>query len=115
VRIHHIALQAADCEGTARFYREVLGLAEVRRQVEGGKLRSVWLAAGEAMLMIETSLRGRPDAAGSRHLLCFAVDDLPSWEARLRAAGVAVEDRTGSTLYVSDPEGHRVGLSVYRF
>jgi hypothetical protein len=28
-------------------------------------------------------------------------------------AGVAVRDRTANTLYVQDPDGHRVGLSVF--
>ena len=35
------------------------------------------------------------------------------WEQRLREAGIPVDDRTESTLFVSDPDGHRVGLSVY--
>jgi catechol 2,3-dioxygenase-like lactoylglutathione lyase family enzyme len=65
--------------------------------------------------MIETGLRGRPGAAGSGHLLAFAVDDLAEWERRLTAAGVPIDDRTASTLYVADPDGHRVGLSVYVF
>jgi len=33
----------------------------------------------------------------------------------LQAAGVRIEDRTAYTLYLRDPDGHRVGLSVYRF
>jgi hypothetical protein len=41
------------------------------------------------------------------------VDDLASWEARLAGAGLAVTDRTPHTLYVSDPDGHRVGLTVF--
>jgi hypothetical protein len=28
---------------------------------------------------------------------------------------VAIADRTASTLYVLDPDGHRVGLSVFDF
>jgi glyoxylase I family protein len=113
VRIHHVALLVSDCDRSARFYAQVLGLRETRRQEDAGGLRSVWLAAGDAVIMIERALRGPAGAKGSGHLLCFAVDDLASWEARLREHGVAVEDRTASTLYVSDPDGHRVGLSVY--
>jgi glyoxylase I family protein len=115
VRIHHVALRVADCERAVRFYTGVLGLRETRRQHDGGELRSVWLAAGDAVVMIERTMRGRGADTGSGHLLCFAVDDLPSWEERLREHGIAVEDRTPSTLYVSDPDGHRVGLSVYNF
>jgi len=115
MRIHHLALRVADCERAVRFYAGVLGLAERRRQENEGVLRAVWLEAGGAVLMLERGLRGRPGAEGSGHVLAFAVDDLAAWEARLAAGGVAVDDRTESTLYVCDPDGHRVALSVYRF
>ena len=115
MRLHHLALRVADVERALAFYGGVLGLTEIERHHADGRLRSIWLGAGDVVLMIELALRGRPDSAGSGHLLCFAVDDLGAWEARLAAAGVAVEDRTPSTLYVSDPDGHRVGLSVYVF
>jgi len=116
VRLHHIALQVQDCERSRAFYAGLLGLAETRRQHhEDGTLKSIWLAAGEVVLMVERALRGRSGASGSGHVLVLAVDDLGPWEDRLRAAGVEVEDRTASTLYFADPDGHRVGLSVYRF
>ena len=115
MRLHHLALRVADVERALGFYNGVLGLTEIKRHHADGRLRSIWLSAGDVVLMIELALRGRPAGAGSGHLLCFAVDDLGAWEARLTAAGVDVEDRTTSTLYVSDPDGHRVGLSVYVF
>jgi catechol 2,3-dioxygenase-like lactoylglutathione lyase family enzyme len=115
VRIHHLAVRVADCERAVAFYSGLLGLAESRRDVQNGQLRAVWLEAGDVVLMIENDLRGRASASGSGHLLCFAVDDLSAWESRLGAAGIAIDDRTASTLYVSDPDGHRVGLSVYVF
>ena len=117
MRIHHLALLSADCQRSLAFYGGLLRLAEQNRQLhDDGTLRSVWLDAGGIVLMIERALRGRPAGAdGSQHLLCFAVDDLAVWETRLVQAGVSIEDRTPHTLYVSDPDGHRVGLSVYRF
>lgn len=114
MRIHHLALRVADCERSARFYSGVLGLSERRRREEGGEVQAVWLEAEGAILMLERALRGAGPAAGSGHVLALAVDDLPAWEARLRQAGVAVEDRTAHTLYVRDPDGHRVGLSTYK-
>jgi glyoxylase I family protein len=115
VKIHHVALLVSDCERSARFYTDVLGLRETRRQPDGEGLRSVWLAAGDAVIMVERAMRGRPGAAGSAHLLCFGVDDLAAWERRLGEHGIAVEDRTPNTLYFSDPDGHRVGVSVFAF
>jgi catechol 2,3-dioxygenase-like lactoylglutathione lyase family enzyme len=113
MRIHHVALRVDDCERAAAFYSRVLGLSERRRLFEGGALRAIWLEADGALLMLERALRGSGAEAGSAHLLAFAIEDLGEWERRLAAAGVAVEDRTPSTLYVRDPDGHRVGLSNY--
>ena len=114
MRVHHLALRVADVERSAAFYAGVLGLAECRRlPAEDGSLRSVWLEADGVLLMLERRLRGAGAEEGTGHVLAFAVDDLPSWEARLRAAGVTVEDRTAHTLFVRDPDGHRVGLSKH--
>jgi glyoxylase I family protein len=113
--IHHVALRVADPERSLAFYAGLLGLAEVRRFEEGGAVRSVWLKAGEGVIMLERRLRGSGPSAGSGHLLAFSVPDLPAWEQRLRAAGVEVEERTDHTLYLRDPDGHRVGLSAFSF
>jgi catechol 2,3-dioxygenase-like lactoylglutathione lyase family enzyme len=112
--IHHVALRVADPERSLAFYGGVLGLAEARRFAEeDGRVRSIWLRAGGSIVMLERAIRGPGPATGSGHVLAFAVDDLAAWEARLVAAGLAVAERTAATLFVSDPDGHRVGLSVY--
>jgi glyoxylase I family protein len=115
VRVHHLALRVADVERSVAFYAGLLGLVERRRlPAEDGSLRSVWLEADGVVLMLEGRLRGAGPGEGSGHMLAFAVDDLAAWEARLRAAGIAVDDRTAYSLYVRDPDGHRVGLTAYR-
>ena len=113
MRIHHLALRVADCERSAAFYSGLLGLPERRRLLDDKGLRSIWLEADGALLMLERALRGKGSESGSGHLLALEVDDLPAWERRLAEAGIAVEDRTAHTLYVRDPDGHRVGLSAY--
>ena len=113
MRIHHLALRVHDPERTAAFYAGLLGLPERRRFEEAGALRSIWLNAGGTVLMLERALKGPGPETGSAHVIAFAVDDLAAWEARLDHAGVAVTDRTPHTLYVSDPDGHRVGLTVF--
>jgi glyoxylase I family protein len=115
VRIHHVALRVADCARAAEFYSGLLGLPELRRFAGDGGPRAVWVRAGDAVLMLEHSLKGTGAEKGSGHVLVFAVNDLASWEARLQKAGVPIDDRTAYTLYVRDPDGHRVGFSVYRF
>ena len=80
-----------------------------------GVLRAVWLAAGETVLMLELSLRGDGPALGSGHVLIFPTEDLIAASERFKALGIEVKDRTASTLYVSDPDGHRAGVSTFRF
>jgi catechol 2,3-dioxygenase-like lactoylglutathione lyase family enzyme len=111
--IHHLALRVADCERSCVFYSGLLGLPVLRRASEGAALRSIWLKAGDVVLMLERSLRGPGPEAGSAHVLAFAVADLSAWEERLVRSGVPVEDRTAHTLYVRDPDGHRVALSAF--
>lgn len=114
MRLHHIALRVADCERAAAFYAR-LDLVEMRRFSEPAGLRAVWLQAGDLVLMLERHLRGAGPQEGTGHLLAFEVEDLRAWEERLARAGIAVEDRTEHTLYLRDPDGHRVGLTTYRF
>jgi glyoxylase I family protein len=115
VRLHHVALRVADCEASLAFYSGLLGLPETRRKLAGDRVESVWLRADETILMLERRLRGHgsDDDGGTGHLLALAVEDLPEWERRLTQAGVAIEDRTMHTLYLRDPDGHRVGLTTY--
>jgi glyoxylase I family protein len=115
VRVHHLALRVADCARAAAFYSGVLGFPEVRRVEDAGRLRAIWLRVGGAVLMLETALRGAGAADGSGHVLVFAVDGaaLPAWEERLAAERIPIDDRTAYTLYVRDPDGHRVGLTVF--
>ena len=112
--VHHVALRVESVERSVAFYSGLLGLRERRRLDDGaGGLRSAWLQAGPALVMLERRLRGAGPDAGSGHLLALRVSELAAWEARLAAAGVAVEDRTEHSLYVRDPDGHRVGLSAF--
>jgi catechol 2,3-dioxygenase-like lactoylglutathione lyase family enzyme len=110
VRVHHLALRVEDLEACARFYTDTLGLELIARFDQ-----SIWLRAGEVVLMLERRLRGRGPDEGSGHVLALEVQELLAWEARLALAGVPVDDRTNATLFLRDPEGHRVALSVYRF
>jgi hypothetical protein len=101
--------------------RQTSGVSEVKccggvlclSEVKQDSSRSIWLRAGEAVLMLERSLRGKGEEAGSGHVLAFAAGDLACWQEKLLAAGIPIDDRTDSTIFVRDPDGHRVALSVY--
>jgi len=116
--LHHLALRVASVERSVEFYAGLLGLAELSRHAgDDGTLRAVWLDLGGGasgpILMLERSLRGRGADEGSAHVLALTTDDLDRAEASLLAAGVAIDDRTGYTLFCRDPDGHRLGLSIF--
>ena len=112
-RIHHVAIRVADPVASLAFYSGVLGLPEVRRFQEEGRVRSIWVRAGDAVLMLEREIKGSGPGAGSGHVLVLEVDDLDDWLGRLARAGRRPIERTASTAYFADPDRHRVGLSVY--
>jgi catechol 2,3-dioxygenase-like lactoylglutathione lyase family enzyme len=120
MRLHHLALRVADVERSRAFYAGLLGLRELRRSLDETGLRSVWLEAGDAVLMLERRLAGTGIDTGSGHLLAFDVrpeagagGGLAAWERRLRDAGLEIDSRSAQTVYFHDPDGHRVGLSVH--
>jgi catechol 2,3-dioxygenase-like lactoylglutathione lyase family enzyme len=120
---HHLAIQVRDLPAVERFYKEILGLPELRRwpAADGNGDRSVWLDAGSgAFIALERVVGGetaREDAARAQrpglHLIALRIERAArgAWERRLAEAGAPVETRTSFTLYVRDPEGNRVGLS----
>ena len=123
--VHHLAIQVRDLAAAERFYCGVLGLPVVRRwPAPGGGERSLWVATGAgAFLALEVVKSDQPVAAadptrGDRpghHLVALANPRAarPAWEARLEASGAAITHRTAYTLYFTDPEGNRLGLSHY--
>lgn len=112
MEIHHVALRTRDVDALARFYVDVVGLAEIPNA--GGD--SVWLRAGRAVVMLERAAPGEPGpAAAAMDLVAFATteEDKRALAARLARGGVAVEGETAHTLYFRDPDGRRVGASTY--
>jgi len=123
--VHHLAIQVRDLVAAERFYCGVLGLPVLRRwpAPDGGE-RSLWVATGPGTFLALEVIKGdQPTAAadparGDRpghHLVALAIsrDSRTAWEAKLEAAGAPVTHRTPYTLYFTDPEGNRLGLSHY--
>jgi glyoxylase I family protein len=117
MRLHHLALGARDVERVAEFYRDVLALPELDRHFGmDGRLRSVWLDLGGAILMVEkTELEPRlPTQIGvGPFLLALRVtpQQRSAVEQALLEAGAPVEGRTTFTSYSRDPEGNRIAIS----
>jgi catechol 2,3-dioxygenase-like lactoylglutathione lyase family enzyme len=113
--VYETVVYAGDLGAATGFYRDVLGL----REVDEGAFR---LDDGGMLLLFDparSSQPGRPvpshGAAGAGHV-AFSVDSLDPWLARLREAGVEVEQeqewaRGGArSVYVRDPAGNSVEL-----
>lgn len=119
--VHHIALQVRGVERVTAFYRDVLGLTELKRwHRDDGSLRSVWVSTGsDAFLAIEHLPEGHesaePALGASMVALRIELAARAQWVAHLEHAGIPIEKQTGWTVYVRDPEGTLVGLSHHPF
>jgi catechol 2,3-dioxygenase-like lactoylglutathione lyase family enzyme len=122
-RVLETILYADDLEAAERFYGEVLGL-ELDSKKDG---LFVFFKCGDGMLLLfepHATSAGRnvpPHGAHGPGHACFAVaeDDLDGWKARLRAAGVAIEQemawpRGGRSFYFRDPAGNSLELATPR-
>jgi glyoxylase I family protein len=112
VEIHHVALRTRDVARLEAFYAGILGLNALRRDGD----RSVWLAAGRAIVMIEAREPSEPEPPrGSMEMVAFAIApaERKACARRIEAAGFPIEAETRFTIYTRDPDGRRVGLSHY--
>ena len=112
------AIYMDDLEAAEAFYRGVLGLEVIGKEIG----RHVFFRVGSGVLLAfdpEATLKGDVPPHGSRGPGHFALgvraEGLDEWRRRLEAHGVAVEQevtwpRGGRSLYVRDPAGDSVEL-----
>jgi len=112
LRLHHIAIRAANVDATLAFYTTMLRLEIVRDQ----RPRSVWLGLTDgSVFMIEARGAGEPSVpAGSLELVAFRVSPDDKAAVRERAIRASCFDgETEHTVYLRDPEGRRLGVSTF--
>ena len=123
--IDHVVLRAIDVQAMQRFYCEVLGCREERRQDEIGLVQ---LRAGASLIdlvSVEGKLgrQGGVAPGGQGHNmdhLCLRVEgyDEPAILAHLRAHGVRIGESgsrygaqgEGPSIYLYDPQGNMIEL-----
>ncbi|MDE2050941.1 MAG: VOC family protein [Gammaproteobacteria bacterium] len=107
----HTMVRVTDLEASLRFYRDALGLVELRRNdYAQGRYTLVFLAApGDESAQIELTFNWDPEAyTGGRNFghLAYQVDDIYATCQRLREHGVTISrpPRDGRMAFVRSPD-----------
>ena len=107
----HTMVRVADLDASLRFFRDALGLVEMRRQeYPQGRYTLVFLAApGDESAQIELTFNWDPETfTGGRNFghLAYAVDDIYAACARLKDHGVTINrpPRDGRMAFVRSPD-----------
>jgi lactoylglutathione lyase len=118
-KLLHTRYRVADLEKTASFYREVLGLEEVRRYQSPRGSRIIYFKAPQSEELIEICQydASGPVVVGSdlTHL-AFAVEDLDAFARHAAAKGYPLTDGpfptdSGSLIaFIDAPEGYEIEL-----
>lgn len=120
------ALYVQDLPRAVRFYEELFGFeslfADDRMCAMSVADRQVLLlflkGASREAIELPGGVIPAHDGEGELHLaFAIAAADLPAWEERLAARGVAIESRVtwpagGTSLYFRDPDRHVVELAT---
>jgi len=118
----HTMVRVTDIDASMRFYRDALGLREVKRsEHEAGRFTLVYLAApGDDDAQVELTYNW-PDADGKGEVytggrnfghLAYAVDDIYAACRKLMEHGVTINrpPRDGRMAFVRSPDGISIEL-----
>jgi lactoylglutathione lyase len=104
-------VRVTDVEQSLRFYRDLLGLKEIRRiENEKGRFTLIFLAPqGQEESAVELTYNWDPEIyAGGRNFghLAYEVDDIYAFCDRLMKAGVTINrpPRDGNMAFVRSPD-----------
>lgn len=130
MRYLHTMVRVADLDASLHFYRDLLGMVEVRRtESQGGRFTLVFLAApSDAAMARETKApmveltynwpeedgKGETPTQGSRNFghLAYSFDDIYATCQRLMDGGVTIlrPPRDGHMAFVKSPDGISIEL-----
>ena len=107
----HTMVRVTDLDKSLVFYRDLLGLKEIRRNVnEKGRYTLIFLAApGQEETPVELTFNWDPEVyTGGRNFghLAYEVDDIYAFCAKLQKAGVTINrpPRDGNMAFIRSPD-----------
>jgi lactoylglutathione lyase len=118
-RLLHTRYRVNDLERTVKFYREVLGLAEVRRHKSSRGSELVFMKAPESEETIELChypASGSVQVQADLTHLAFEVDSLEEFGKHIASLGYSYSDGPhiredgGGIAFVDAPEGYEIEL-----
>src|SRR5438105_15866374 len=117
-KLLHTRYRVHDLEKTVSFYRDVLGLKEVRRQTSGRGSQLVILKApgsDEEVEICKFDESGPVMVGPDLTHLAFEVDDLEKFAKEAAAKGYPLSDGphssgTGKIAFIDAPEGYEIEL-----
>jgi catechol 2,3-dioxygenase-like lactoylglutathione lyase family enzyme len=130
IGVDHINIRVADLDRALRFYKEIVGLQEVRRNArQDGSVSLVALRAGNSVVFLQNSPGYTPPAdekdSGLDHY-SLEIEETPggpeAFASWLREHQVPIDQGPvkrngahgdGTSIYVKDPDGHRIELKQY--
>jgi catechol 2,3-dioxygenase-like lactoylglutathione lyase family enzyme len=117
--VHHVALLSSDVERTVRFYQELLEfpLTEIfeNRDYKGSNHFFFDIGHGNLLAFFDfpgLDLGPYAEVLGGLHHLALSVDP-DRWQhlkGKLDAAGIGYHEVSGTSIYLSDPDGARIEL-----
>src|ERR1700745_2337355 len=117
-KLLHTRYRVHDLEKNVSFYRDVLGLKEVRRQTSGRGSQLIFLKApgsDEEIEICKFDESGPVVVGPDLTHLAFEVDDLAKFAKHAAAKGYALSDGphstgTGKIAFIDAPEGYEIEL-----
>jgi lactoylglutathione lyase len=117
-KLLHTRYRVHDLEKTVSFYRDVLGLNEIRRQTSGRGSQLVFFKApgsDEEIEICKFDESGPVVVGPDLTHLAFEVDDLEKFAKEAAAKGYPLSDGphrsgTGKIAFIDAPEGYEIEL-----
>ncbi len=121
-KLLHTRYRVNDLEKTVQFYKDVLGLEEVRRHKSPRGSELVFLRTPNSEELIEICsypASGPVTLCADLTHLAFEVEDLEAFAAHAAAKGYPLSDgptesSSGTFAFIDAPEGYEIELIQYR-